>query len=57
MLMRVELPQIVANARMRRNGTMNCFWSKSLVTLAASGVFATIAQADLAEWEEVTSDK
>jgi len=34
---------------------MNCFWSKSLVTLAASGMFATIAQADLVEFNAINA--
>lgn len=32
---------------------MNRFWSKSLVTLVASGLFATMAQADLAEFNAI----
>jgi hypothetical protein len=31
---------------------MNRFWSKSLVAIAASGLFATMAQAELAEFEK-----
>ncbi len=34
---------------------MNCFWSRSLVTLVASGMFATIAQADLAEFNAINA--
>ena len=34
---------------------MNRFWSKSLVTLAASGLFATIAQANLAEFNAINA--
>lgn len=33
----------------------NRFWSKSLVTLASSGLFATMAQADLAEFNAINA--
>ena len=34
---------------------MNRFWSKSLVTLTASGLFAAMAQADLAEFNAINA--
>jgi len=34
---------------------MNRFWSKSLVTLAASGLFATMVPADLAEFNSINA--
>jgi hypothetical protein len=55
MLVRVGLPQITANAQTRQNSMMNRFWSKSLVTLAARGLFATMAQADLAEFNAINA--
>src|SRR4051794_4540565 len=39
----------------RGNSMINGFWSKSLVTLVAGGLFATMVEADLAEFNAINA--